>query len=174
MTHIPNSMDELITHYGALITHVIRGTFRHHCSYEDRQDLYQDAVVRLIERDFLARCREYAATLPDYTFVRSLSALVKNHTLNFLRYRTAECRNVMREVSLRAALSHTTGDHEATEARVLARQRIERVRQHLMRQRRVIGRRPAIEVLDEALRGDGTLSKYALRRVKFYVEDLHV
>jgi hypothetical protein len=175
MTYIPNTVDELITRYGALIRCMIHDTIKFGFTPEDRKDMLHDVLEHVMDQDFLDRCRTYALTAPPtYTFVSSLRELVKNECLKKLRYHRAACRDVTREVSLRAALQVPDQQHLDIEARAFRAVRIERVRQYLTAKKCVIGRRPAVDVLDEALQGDGTLSKYDLRRVKHYVKDLHV
>lgn len=175
MTHIPNSMDELITRYGALIRCMIYDTVKFGFTPEDREDLYMRVIERVMDQDFLTRCRTYALTAgPVYTFTSSLRELVKNECLKELRYRRAGCRDVTREVSLRAALQVPDQQHLDIEAQAFRAHRIEGLCKYLTAKKCVIGRRPAVEVITKALQGDGTLSKYDLRRVKHYVKDLHV
>lgn len=180
MSTIPVDMDDLVVRYGRLITYVIRYTVPHHLSPEDLQDLQQDVLVRVLQTDYLSRCRVYAATVTDYSFSASLRELVKNAALKYLRRRHAAMRDPMLETPLDSPEAPGTRPvavllrvEDDVETRALHAARIERVRRHLIAGRRVIGRQPAVKVLDEALQRDGSLPKYALRRMKRYVEDLH-
>lgn len=180
MHHIPADMEELVTHYGRLIPFVIHKVIPHHLSPEDLQDLQQDVYVVVMTTDYLTRCRAYAATVETYSFTSSLRELVKNVALKFLRRRHAQMRDPQRETRLpttthnaEVPLDRAFVVEPVAEAQALVASRVERVRRHLSAQHRVIGRRPATAVLDEALQTDGALSKYALKRMKHYVEDLH-
>lgn len=175
MTTIPADMDDLVARYGRLITYVIRCVVPHHLSPEDLQDLQQDVLVRVLQTDYLSRCRTYAATVDTYSFAASLRELTKNAALKYLRHRHAAMRTPQAETSLATIQTPTRAlvVTDDVETRALHAARIERVRRHLSANRRVIGRRPAVDVLDEALQADGSLPKYALRRLRHYVEDLH-
>lgn len=79
---VPESVEELHERYDKLIVWAIRRTrcVREHEIDEFRQQVY----LRVLERDFLARCRAYYATHPG-RFSSSLTVLVRNEV-----YRRAE------------------------------------------------------------------------------------
>lgn len=174
MTHIPDSMEELITLYGALIRNILRATVPHYLQPEDLEDLQATVYMKMLRPEFFPNCHAYAMTDPNYTFVSTVWTVTRNTGLNWIRHQRAACRDVVRGARLTAAKAGrlSSDDHKAIEARADAALRIKRLCQHLKPY--VIGRKPAADVIAAALQSDGTLPKYELRRVKHYVEDMHV
>lgn len=75
--NVPDSMDELVADYDRFVFWSLRKFSRRSLDEDELLDLRQMVYLRIIERDFLARCRAYY-TEHEGRFITSLSALVRN------------------------------------------------------------------------------------------------
>jgi len=90
--NVPTTVQELVERYDRLILWGIHRTAGVRLTEDEVQDIRQQVYVRIIERDFLGRCRVYYAT-HEGKFSTSLTTFVRNVTLNI---RDAEQRDPLR------------------------------------------------------------------------------
>lgn len=94
---VPDTLEDLVSGYDRFILWAIQRFTPRVLVEEDIQDLRQMVYLRIVEKDFLGRCRLYYDT-HDGRFVTSLSALVRNVLYSFWKRRRtdvlAEARHV--------------------------------------------------------------------------------
>lgn len=94
---VPNTMEELVERYDRLITWVIRRTNRGTLDEDTVQDLRQKVYLRIMQVDYLGRCRHYYTTHTG-KFTNSLAKLVRN--VVYGRYEKAKTDPLARAGSL--------------------------------------------------------------------------
>lgn len=77
---VPTSIEDLHARYDRLITWAIRRSSRTRLDPDQLQDFRQQVYLRVMERDYLSRCRKYYET-HEGNFSTSLFTLVRNVVL---------------------------------------------------------------------------------------------
>lgn len=127
---VPESVEALVSGYDRLITWEINRVTRGRLQGHEVDDLRQQVYLRVVEKDFLGRCRAYYADT-EGRFSTSLVRLVRNVAINQLAANTrnplqrplrhAVCTDSGMEVNPLDRLAHC----DRHEAALLARDTIE-------------------------------------------------
>jgi|PlaIllAssembly_1097288.scaffolds.fasta_scaffold03235_5 DNA-directed RNA polymerase specialized sigma24 family protein len=90
MAHnVPSSVEELVADYDRFVFWSLRKFAGRFLDEDELLDLRQMVYVRVIERDFLSRCRAYYE-VHEGRFITSLSALVRNVLYSYWKRRRSD------------------------------------------------------------------------------------
>jgi DNA-directed RNA polymerase specialized sigma24 family protein len=90
---IPDSYDQLVREHSALVRWAVNRILKpHRFATHDINDVVQDVFVKLLEVDYLSRCRAYASTVGAYRFSNSLAVLARNVAVSYLRAQGVRAR----------------------------------------------------------------------------------
>lgn len=140
---VPDTLEDLVSGYDRFILWAIQRFTPRVLVEEDIQDLRQMVYLRIVEKDFLGRCRLYYAT-HDGRFVTSLSALVRNVLYSFWKHRRTDVLMDTRHVDD----YQTLPDPFHFEGSIVAADELDKLAGRLQSRRRVI---PISEVFEAAL-----------------------
>lgn len=84
--NVPDTVEELVSDYDRFVFWSLRRFGGRVLAEDEVEDLRQMVYIRIIEKDFLSRCRIYYET-HEGRFITSLSALVRNVLYNYWDHR---------------------------------------------------------------------------------------